>query len=155
MLGSWLSVILAESFYSYCICGVVERSLLSSLRTKNSSIIEIESNLVIALQLENGAESKSLRSLCDLFCSLNNSICCFSLKLGQSVDPSYALTSLPDWDPLADEQGKCTAATSGTKTGFTAMPVSFYQETTAFLVMRWRKGWFNVFKAWDKMKLTQ
>lgn len=92
--------------------------------------------MVIALQLENGAESNCLRSLCDLFCLLNNLICCFSLKLGQTVDPSYVFTSLPDLNPLADERRKCTAATSGTKMHFTAMPIQFHPETMDFLLMK-------------------
>lgn len=111
--------------YSCCIFlrYVAELSLLNSLFTKNSSIIEMESNLIIAPQLENGAESNCLHSLCDLFCLLNNSICCFSLKLGQAVDPSYVFTSLPDWNPLVDEHRKYTAATSGTKMHFTVMAI--------------------------------
>lgn len=109
----------SEFVFLLYLCYVAELTLL----TKNRSIIEIESNLFIALQLENGAEGNCLRSLCDLFCSLINSICCFSLKLGQTVHPSHVFTSLPDLNPLADEHKKHTTATSGTKMHFTAMPI--------------------------------
>lgn len=96
-----------------------------TLLTKNRSVIEIESNLVIALQSENGAEGNCLRCLCDLFCSLINSICCFSLKLGQTVRPSHVFTSLPDLNPLGGraQEHTHTTATSGTKMHFTAMPI--------------------------------
>lgn len=94
-------IVAPENLYSgsdccvccFCYWQITELSLsllLTVLKvSKNSSTLEIKSNLVITLQQENGAESKCLYTHCDLVCLLNTSI--WSSKTGAD------LLILPVW----------------------------------------------------------
>ena len=81
-----------------CLCcwQFTERSLYYSLFSvpKNSSTLEIKSNLVIALQWESGAESKCVHAHCDLVCLLKISVRSWTSRQEQIVDPSHGRSAV-------------------------------------------------------------
>lgn len=100
-------IVAPENLYSRldwclcCVCLSADCWALSPLLTvlavpKTAAHWKMKSNLVIALQSENDAESKCLHAHCDLVCSLENSICGWTSGREQTADPScVVVTSYP------------------------------------------------------------